>query len=50
MLAEEVEFHFLTTFIHGIQGVAGSELRCRTPHSLKEVLAIWTKVKNPTKR
>jgi hypothetical protein len=40
----EVEFRLLTTFIHGILGAVGTDLRCRTLHSLEEVLAIWTKV------
>jgi hypothetical protein len=44
ILREEAEFRLLTSFIHGVRGDAGKELRYKNPSSVEEALNIATVV------
>jgi hypothetical protein len=46
ILREEADFRLLTSFIHGIRGDPGKELRYRNPSTIEEALNIATVVYN----
>jgi hypothetical protein len=48
-LREEAEFRLLTSFIFGMRGEAGHELRIRIPDTLDQALSIATVVYNAKK-
>jgi hypothetical protein len=49
ILREEAEFRLLTSFIHGMRGDPGKELRYRNPSTIDEALNIATVVYNANK-
>lgn len=49
ILKEEAEFRLLTSFIYGLRGSAGRELKLRTPNSIEEALDIATIIYNTEK-
>jgi hypothetical protein len=49
ILKEEAEFRLLTSFIYGMRGEAGRELRYRNPETLEQALNIATVVYNAKK-
>jgi hypothetical protein len=46
ILKEEAESRLLTSFIHGLRGYAGRELRFRVPNTVDEVLNIAMEIYN----
>jgi hypothetical protein len=49
VLKEEADFRLLTSFIHGVTGDTGKELRYRNPGSIKEALGIAAVAYNAAK-
>lgn len=49
ILKEEAEYRLLTSFIYGMRGEAGRELRIRNPETLEQALTIATVVYNAKK-
>ena len=49
ILKEEAEFRLLTSFIYGMKGEAGRELRIRNPETLDQALSVATVVYNARK-
>jgi hypothetical protein len=49
VLREEADFRLLTSFIYGMRGEAGRELRFRNPETIEEALSIATVVYNAKK-